>query len=73
MARKSTKDEIQNRVNEVYGFFCAHTAIGIRSFSTVPKNGGSANAKFVITLAEARKLLALDAELARPEWLELNC
>ncbi len=69
MARKSSKDEIQNRVNEVYGLL-------LRAYShhQIVQHGsekwGVSERQVRDYLAEARKLLALDSELARPQWLE---
>jgi hypothetical protein len=69
MARKSTKDEIQNRVNEVYGLLLrAHSHNQIVQYGS--EKWGITERQVRDYLAEARKLLALDAELARPQWLE---
>jgi hypothetical protein len=69
MARKSSKDEIQNRVNEVYGLF-----LRAWSHNQIVQYGsekwGVSERQVRDYMAEARKLLALDAELARPQWLE---
>jgi len=69
MARKSSKDEIQNRVNEVYGLF-----LRAWSHNQIVQHGsekwGVSERQVRDYMAEARKLLALDAELARPQWLE---
>jgi hypothetical protein len=69
MARKSTKDEIQNRVNEVYGLLLRawnhHQIVQYGS-----EKWGVSDRQVRDYLAAARKLLALDAELARPQWLE---
>jgi hypothetical protein len=69
MARKSTKDEIQNRVNEVYGLL-----LRAWNHNQIVQYGSE---KWEVSerqvrdyLAEARKLIALDAELERPQWLE---
>ena len=69
MARKSTKDEIQNRVNEVYGLLLrAHSHNQIVQYGS--EKWGISERQVRDYLAEARKLLALDAELSRPKWLE---
>jgi hypothetical protein len=69
MARKSTKDEIQNRVNEVYGLLLrAWNHNQIVQYGS--EKWGVSERQVRDYLAEARKLMALDAELERPQWLE---
>jgi hypothetical protein len=69
MARKSTKDEIQNRVNEVYGLLLrAWNHNQIVQYGS--EKWGISERQVRDYLAEARKLMALDAELERPQWLE---
>ena len=69
MARKSTKDEIQNRVNEVYGLLLrAWNHNQIVQYGS--EKWGVSERQVRDYLAEARKLIALDAELERPQWLE---
>jgi len=69
MARKSTKDEIQNRVNEVYGLLLrAWNHNQIVQYGS--EKWGISDRQVRDYLAEARKLIALDAELERPQWLE---
>jgi hypothetical protein len=69
MARKSTKDEIQNRVNEVYGLLLrAWNHNQIVQYGSEKWNVSERQVRDY--LAEARKLIALDAELERPQWLE---
>jgi hypothetical protein len=69
VARKSSKDEIQNRVNEVYGLLLrAYSHNQIVQYGS--EKWGITERQVRDYLAEARKLLALDAELARPQWLE---
>ena len=69
MARKSTKDEIQNRVNEIYGLLLrAWNHNQIVQYGS--EKWGVSDRQVRDYLAEARKLLALDAEIERPQWLE---
>jgi hypothetical protein len=69
MAHKSTKDEIQNRVNEVYGLLLrAWNHNQIVQYGS--EKWGISERQVRDYLAEARKLMALDAELERPQWLE---
>jgi hypothetical protein len=69
MGRKSTKDEIQNRVNEVYGLLLrAWNHNQIVQYGS--EKWGISERQVRDYLAEARKLMALDAELERPQWLE---
>jgi hypothetical protein len=69
VARKSTKDEIQNRVNEVYGLLLrAWNHNQIVQYGS--EKWGISERQVRDYLAEARKLMALDAELERPQWLE---
>jgi hypothetical protein len=69
MARKSTKDEIQSRVNEVYGLLLrAWNHNQIVQYGS--EKWGVSERQVRDYLAEARKLMALDAELERPQWLE---
>jgi hypothetical protein len=69
VARKSTKDEIQNRVNEVYGLLLrAWNHNQIVQYGS--EKWGVSDRQVRDYLAEARKLLALDAEIERPQWLE---
>jgi hypothetical protein len=69
MARKSTKDEIQNRVNEVYGLLLrAWNHNQIVQYGS--EKWGISERQVRDYLAEARKLMALDAEIERPQWLE---
>jgi hypothetical protein len=69
VARKSTKDEIQNRVNEIYGLLLrAWNHNQIVQYGS--EKWGVSDRQVRDYLAEARKLLALDAEIERPQWLE---
>jgi hypothetical protein len=69
MARKSTKDEIQARVNEVYGLLLrAYNHNQIVQYGSEKWNVSERQVRDY--LAEARKLLSIDAEIARPQWLE---
>ena len=69
MARKSTKDEIQARVNEVYGLLLrAYNHNQIVQYGSKKWNVSERQVRDY--LAEARKLLSIDAEIARPQWLE---
>ncbi len=69
MARKSTKDEIQSRVNEIYGLLLrAWNHNQIVQYGS--EKWGVSDRQVRDYLAEARKLLALDAEIERPQWLE---
>ncbi len=69
MAKKSTKDEIQNRVNVVYDLI-------LRSYThhQIVQHGselwGVSERQVRDYMAEARKLIALDSELERPQWLQ---
>jgi hypothetical protein len=69
VARKSTKDEIQNRVNEVYGLLLrAYSRAQILQYGS--EKWEISGRQVDDYIAAARKLTALDAELARPQWLE---
>lgn len=69
MAKKSTKDEIQNRVNVVYGLLLrAHSHHQIVQYGS--ETWGVSERQVRDYLAEARKLMALDSEIERPQWLE---
>jgi hypothetical protein len=69
VAKKSTKDEIQNRVNVVYDLI-------LRAYShhQIVQHGselwGVSERQVSDYMAEARKLIALDSELERPQWLQ---
>ena len=68
MARKSTKDEIQGRVNEVYDLLLrANSRTQIIRFASETWDVGERQAE--IYMSRARQLMALDAELERPQWL----
>jgi hypothetical protein len=69
MAKKSTKDEIQNRVDVVYKLILdAHSSAQIVQYGS--KTWEVSERQVRDYLAEARKLIALDSELERPEWLQ---
>ena len=69
MAKKSTKDEIQNRVNVVYDLILrAHSHHQIVQHGS--KLWGVSERQVRDYMAEARKLIALDSELERPQWLQ---
>ena len=69
MGRKSTKEEILNRVNVVYGLLLrAHSTHQIVQYGS--EKWGVSERQVRDYLAEARKLMALDAEIERPQWLQ---
>lgn len=69
MGRKSTKEEIQNRVNTVYGLLLrANSTHQIVQYGS--EKWGVSERQVRDYLAEARKLMALDAEIERPQWLQ---
>jgi hypothetical protein len=69
VAKKSTKDEIQNRVNVVYELI-----LRAHSHHQIVQHGselwGVSERQVRDYMAEARKLIALDSELERPQWLQ---
>lgn len=69
MARKSTKDEILDRVNTVYNLLLrANSHHQIVQYGS--ETWGVSERQVRDYLAEARKLMALDSEIERPQWLQ---
>ena len=69
MARKCNNTESDQRVNAVYSLLLrAHSRRQIIQFAS--ENWGVGERQADAYIARARQLLALDAELARPQWLE---
>ena len=68
MARKCNNAESEQRVNAVYDLLLrAHSRKQIIQFAA--KNWGIGDRQVDNYIARARELLALDAELARPQWM----
>ncbi len=68
MARKSTNTEIDERVNAVYDLLLrAYSRTQIVRHCSEQWNVGERQAENY--MARARQLMALDAELERPQWL----
>jgi hypothetical protein len=69
VGKKSTKDEIQSRVNVVYDLI-----LRAYSHNQIVQHGselwGVSERQVRDYMAEARKLIALDSELERPQWLQ---
>jgi hypothetical protein len=69
MAKKSTKDEVAARIHEVYGLFLrAYSPTQIVQYAAENWDVGERQAHSY--MAEARQLLAFDAEQERPQWLQ---
>lgn len=69
MARKCNNTESDQRVNAVYSLLLrAHSRRQIIQFAA--ENWGIGERQADIYIARARQLLALDAEIERPQWLE---
>jgi hypothetical protein len=69
MARKCNNTESDQRVNAVYSLLLrAHSRRQIIQFAA--DNWGIGERQTDAYIARARQLLSLDAELARPQWLE---
>ena len=67
MGKKCTNTEADRRVNTVYDFiFRAHSRTQIIRFCSEQWDVGERQAEHY--MARARQLLALDAELERPQW-----
>lgn len=68
MARKSTNVEIDARINAVYDLLLrAHSRTQIIRYCSDTWDVGERQAENYIS--RARQLMALDAELERPQWL----
>ena len=68
MAKKSTNVEIDERVNTVYDLLLrANSRTQILRYATETWGCGERTAETY--MARARQLMALDAELERPQWL----
>lgn len=68
MAKKCTNTEADQRVNAVYDLLLrAHSRTQIIRFASDSWGVGDRQAE--IYMARARQLMALDAELERPQWL----
>ena len=68
MAKKSTNVEIDERVNTVYDLLLrAHSRTQIVRYAAETWNVSERQADLYMT--RARQLMALDAELERPQWL----
>ena len=68
MARKCTNSEADQRVNAVYDLLLrAHSRTQIIRFASETWDVGERQAE--IYISRARQLMALDAELERPQWL----
>ena len=68
MARKCNGAESEHRVNAVYDLLLrAHSRKQIIQFAS--ENWGIGDRQVDNYIARARELLALDAELARPQWM----
>lgn len=68
MAKKSTNVEIDERVNAVYDLLLrAYSRTQIVRYCSETWNVGERQAENYIS--RARQLMALDAELERPQWL----
>ena len=69
MARKCNNSESDQRTNAVYDLLLrAHSRKQIIQFAA--ENWGIGDRQADAYIARARELLALDAELARPQWME---
>lgn len=68
MAKKCTNSESDQRVNAVYDLLLrAHSRTQIIRFASETWGVGERQAE--IYMSRARQLMALDAELERPQWL----
>ena len=68
MAKKSTNTEIDERVNTVYDLLLrAHSRTQIVRYCSDNWDVGERQAENY--MSRARQLMALDAELERPQWL----
>jgi hypothetical protein len=68
MAKKSTNTEIDSRINDVYDLLLkAYSRTQIVRHCA--ENYGIAERQAENYIARARKLMQLDAELERPQWL----
>ena len=68
MAKKCTNTEADQRVNAVYDLIVrAHSRTQIVRFASETWGVGARQTEHY--MARARQLLALDAELERPQWL----
>jgi hypothetical protein len=68
VAKKSTNVEIDERVNTVYDLLLrAHSRTQILRYATETWGCGERTAETY--MSRARQLMALDAELERPQWL----
>ena len=68
MAKKSTNVEIDERVNTVYDLLLrAHSRTQILRYAA--DTWGCAERTAETYMSRARQLMALDAELERPQWL----
>ncbi len=68
MAKKSTNTEIDERVNTVYDLLLrAHSRTQIVRYCSENWDVGERQAENY--MSRARQLMALDAELERPQWL----
>lgn len=68
MAKKCTNSESDQRVNAVYDLLLrAHSRTQIIQFASETWGVGERQAE--IYMSRARQLMALDAELERPQWL----
>jgi len=68
MARKCNNAESEQRVNAVYDLLLrAHSRKQIIQFAS--ESWGIGDRQVDNYIARARELLALDAELARPQWM----
>jgi hypothetical protein len=68
MAKKGTSIQVDERVNAIYDLLLkAHSRTQIVRFCSESWNVGERQAENYIS--RARKLMALDAELERPQWL----
>ena len=68
MAKKCTNSESDQRINAVYDLLLrAHSRTQIIRFASETWGVGERQAE--IYMSRARQLMALDAELERPQWL----
>jgi hypothetical protein len=69
VARKCNNSESEQRTNAVYDLLLrAHSRKQIIQFAA--ENWGVGDRQTDVYIARARQLLTLDAELARPQWME---